>query len=138
MSGFQTGEELGIAYSDPKTGEYSITLPAGEAYGFLAQSKGFLSEAQNLDIKELETYQEIEQDLFLIPAKKGETVVLKNIFFAASSAELNSESKNELKRIFNFLRMNPTVKGARWGTYQQCVQRAGLCATFYRPGKVHR
>lgn len=104
------GKELGIAYSDPRTGEYSITLPAGETYGFLAKSNGYLSEAQNINLNDLETYQEIEQDLFLIPAKKGETVVLKNIFFAASSADLNSESKNELKRIFNFLRMNPTVK----------------------------
>ena len=104
------GEELGIAFSDPSTGEYSITLPAGEAYGFLAQSEGFLSEAENLDLKELEVYQEIEQDLFLIPAKKGQTVVLKNIFFPASSAELTPDSKNELKRIYNFLRMNPTVK----------------------------
>lgn len=93
----------GIANSDPRTGEYSITLPAGKEYGFLAKLKGFLSEAQNLDLTHIDEYQEIEQDLYLIPVEKGETLVLKNIFFEVSSARINQRSENELERIHDFL-----------------------------------
>ena len=42
--------------------------------------------------------------------KKGETVVLKNIFFEVSSAKLNKDSKNELKRILDFLNENKAAK----------------------------
>ena len=104
------GKELGIATSNPKTGEYTIILPAGEKYGFLAEAKGYMSENQNLDLTHIKEYKEISQDLLLIPMKKGESVVLNNIFFSPSKAVLTPDSKPELDRVSKFLNDNPTIK----------------------------
>jgi OmpA-OmpF porin, OOP family len=104
------GKEIGVANSNPKTGEYTIILPAGEKYGFLAQAQGYMSENQNIDLTKITAYEEISQDLLLVPIKKGGTVVLNNIFFSPSNAELTPDSKPELDRVVKFLNDNPTVK----------------------------
>lgn len=104
------GKEVGVATSNPKTGEYTIILPAGEKYGFLAQAAGYMSENQNIDLTEVKEYKEITQDLFLVPIRKGESVVLNNIFFSPSNAELTPDSKPELDRVYQFMLDNPTMK----------------------------
>lgn len=104
------GKEIGVANSNPKTGEYTIILPAGAKYGFLAQAAGYMSENQNIDLTEIKAYKEITQDLLLIPIRKGESVVLNNIFFSPSNAELFPESKSELDRVIKFMAENPTMK----------------------------
>ena len=104
------GKEVGIANSNPKTGEYTIILPAGEKYGFLAQAAGYMSENQNIDLTDVKEYKEITQDLFLVPIRKGESVVLNNIFFSPSNAELTPDSKPELDRVYQFMLDNPTMK----------------------------
>ncbi len=104
------GKELGIATSNPKTGEYTIILPAGEKYGFLAQAKGYMSENQNIDLTKIKEYKEISQDLLLVPIKKGESVVLNNIFFSPSNSKLTHDSKPELERVRKFLVDNATIK----------------------------
>ncbi len=104
------GKEIGIANSNPKTGEYTIILPAGAKYGFLAQAAGYMSENQNIDLTEIKEYKEISQDLLLVPIRKGQSVVLNNIFFSPSDAELKPDSKPELERVLTFLGENPTMK----------------------------
>ena len=104
------GKELGIATSNPKTGEYTIILPAGEKYGFLAQAKGYMSENQNIDLTKIKEYKEISQDLLLVPIKKGESVVLNNIFFSPSNSKLTHDSKPELESVRQFLVDNATIK----------------------------
>jgi outer membrane protein OmpA-like peptidoglycan-associated protein len=104
------GKEIGVANSNPKTGEYTIILPAGAKYGFLAQATGYMSENQNIDLTQITEYKEISQDLLLVPIRKGESVVLNNIFFSPSDAELKPDSKPELDRVLTFLQDNPTMK----------------------------
>jgi outer membrane protein OmpA-like peptidoglycan-associated protein len=104
------GKELGVATSNPKTGEYTIILPAGMKYGFMAQAAGYLGENQNIDLTQISAYKEITQDLLLVPMRKGESVVLNNIFFEPSNAELTSDSKPELDRIYRFMLENPSMK----------------------------
>jgi outer membrane protein OmpA-like peptidoglycan-associated protein len=104
------GKEIGVANSNPKTGEYTIILPAGAKYGFLAQAAGYMSENQNIDLTEIKEYKEISQDLLLVPIRVGESVVLNNIFFSPSDADLKSDSKPELERVLKFMQENPTMK----------------------------
>ncbi len=104
------GKEIGVANSNPKTGEYTIILPAGAKYGFLAQAAGYMSENQNIDLTQIKEYKEITQDLMLVPILKGESVVLNNIFFSPSDAELKPDSKPELERVLTVLKDNPTMK----------------------------
>lgn len=104
------GKEVGVANSNPRTGEYTIVLPAGEKYGFLAEAKDYMSENQNLDLTKVTEYKELTRDLLLVPIRAGESVVLNNIFFAPSSDKLTPDSKPELDRVVKFLVDNSTVK----------------------------
>lgn len=104
------GEEIGIARSQAVTGDYEIVLPSGEKYGYLAEAEGYLAISANIDLTELEEYKEIEQDLYLVPIEKEQTIVMNNVFFDFDKSELRSESFPELKRIITFLKDNPDVE----------------------------
>lgn len=103
-------KEMGVANSNPKTGEYTIILPAGAKYAFLAQATGYMSENQNIDLTQIKEYKEISQDLLLVPILKGESVVLNNIFFSPSESDLKPDSKPELDRVLTVMSENPTMK----------------------------
>jgi outer membrane protein OmpA-like peptidoglycan-associated protein len=101
--------EIGVASSDPKTGEYAIVLPAGTVYSFMGGLEGYYAVSDNLDVKKLSSYREITRDLLLTPIEVGATIRLNNIFFDFAKSELRSESFPELKRAVEFLRDNPGV-----------------------------
>jgi outer membrane protein OmpA-like peptidoglycan-associated protein len=102
--------ELGVATSDPTTGEYKIILPSGKKYSFIAQQKEFYPISENIDLKELITYHEFSKDLYLLPIEKGEVIRLNNIFFEFNKADLKSESFNELDRLYDILANNKEMK----------------------------
>jgi outer membrane protein OmpA-like peptidoglycan-associated protein len=104
------GKEVGIAQSDPKTGEYKIVLPYGIQYGFRAEAKNFLSENENIDLRGIKKYQEIKKDLFLIPLEIGESIVLKNVFFVQAQSILLETSYPELDRLYDLMKRNPNLE----------------------------
>ncbi len=104
------GTEAGIANSTPETGDYKITLPSGNNYGFRAEAKGFISVNDNIDLTGLEEYKEIRRDLELMPIRKGVNVRLNNIFFDYDKSALREESFPELNRVVEFLKENPKVE----------------------------
>ncbi len=104
------GVEAGLASSNPQTGDYKITLPAGLRYGFRAEAQGFISVNDNLDLSEITEYTEVERNLELVPIEKGEIVRLNNIFFDYDKAILKEESFPELNRVVKFLTENPTIE----------------------------
>ena len=108
-------KELGINDSDPKTGNYKLAFPVGSNYGYLAQAEGYISVTQNLDALNLEEGQVIEQDLYLMPIKKGNQVALNNIFFDYNKTELKKESFPELNRLAKMMKENPKMKIAIGG-----------------------
>jgi outer membrane protein OmpA-like peptidoglycan-associated protein len=105
-----SGKEIGIAHSNPTSGEYQITLPAGKKYGFLAKAEGFIAINENLDLTELNEYQELYRDLYLIPIEKGEKIKLNNLFFESGKSEILSESFSELNRIVKLMNDNPKMQ----------------------------
>jgi flagellar motor protein MotB len=104
------GKKLGVAESDPETGEYKMVLPKGKQYGFSAEAGGFLSVSENLDLSNLSSYKEIEKDLLLVPIQKGQTVRLNNIFFESGSAVLKPESFPELDRLAVILNIRKSME----------------------------
>jgi len=106
----ETGEEVGIARTNPITGEYKIVLPAGKKYGFMAIAEGHYSVTQNIDLSELNEYQEIEKDLKLAPIEVGAVFTINNIFFEFAKALLLPESFPELNRAVKFLFNNPGIE----------------------------
>lgn len=106
----QANVELGVANSDPLTGEYKIILPSGKNYSFLGQQKEFYPISENINLKDLSEYNEYTKDLFLMPIEKGQTIRLNNIFFEFNKADLMSESYNELDRLYDILKENKSLK----------------------------
>ncbi|NQY67300.1 MAG: OmpA family protein [Flavobacteriales bacterium] len=103
------GKEVGEALSNPATGEYQITLPYGDLYGFSAKVQGYMPMSDFIDLKEKGVYQEITRDLLLKPIEVGQKVELNNIFFESGKEALKEESFPELDRIISVMNTNPTM-----------------------------
>ncbi len=104
-----TGKEIGEARSKAKDGYYSIVLAAGEKYGFRATAKGFASISQNIDLTNLDDYEEITRNLHLVPLEKGQTVQLNNVFFEYDKTEINQETNLELDRLVKLMNEYPNM-----------------------------
>jgi OOP family OmpA-OmpF porin len=105
-----TGEEVGIASSNPNSGSFQIVLPSGNNYGYLAQKEGFVSVNSNIDLTNMPEYKEYQRDLYLTPIEEGQTVVINNIFFDFDKYELKKESFLELDRLVTLLKKSNTMK----------------------------
>ncbi len=103
------GTEAGKSASDNITGEYKIILPAGNKYGFLAKTNGYLSINEHIDLRNAGNYEEIKRDLYLVPIEKGQIVRMNNIFFEFGEYEILEDSYSELNRIAEFLRKNMNI-----------------------------
>jgi len=104
----ETEKELS-ATSDPVTGEYTIILPCGEKFEYMAEKAKYFPTSESIDLTTYTKYTEVEQDLFLAPLKVGENVVLKNILFKAGTDEFIEDSYSELTRLVQFMKDNATV-----------------------------
>jgi outer membrane protein OmpA-like peptidoglycan-associated protein len=94
------GEEAGVAYTNPQTGEYKIVLPYGSKYSVRAVAKDFIAVGRSVDLTEIKQYKEVTgQELKMVPIIVGETVALNNIFFQFGKATLTDDSFPELDRI---------------------------------------
>jgi outer membrane protein OmpA-like peptidoglycan-associated protein len=100
---------MGTARSEPVKGAYRIVLPAGDLYGFRAEAAGYYPVSDQLDTRQLDRYGEITRDLYLVPVRKDERIVLNNLFFDFGSSELRRESHAELDRLAQFLVERPSV-----------------------------
>jgi OOP family OmpA-OmpF porin len=104
------GEEAGVAYTDPKTGEYKIVLPYGSKYSVRAVAKDFIAVGRSVDLTEIKQYKEVTgQELKMVPIIVGETVALNNIFFQFGKAALTDDSFPELDRIAAELKERTTL-----------------------------
>ncbi|WBA41293.1 OmpA family protein [Hymenobacter canadensis] len=105
-----TGEEIGVAETNPVDGSYTIVLPSGIQYGYRAEAPNYLAEADNLDVTDRQKYSEVTQDLYLVPFAVGQTIKLNNIFFAQSKYYLRENSYPELLRLVRTLKEYPNVE----------------------------
>lgn len=110
------GKEVGIAQSNPETGEYEIHLPGGHLYGVRAESKDHISENQNLDLRNItKDGQVLNQDILLAPIEVAKVevdamITLNNIFFDFDKAILKPESFPELNRIVDLMNERKTME----------------------------
>jgi len=101
--------EVGIARSNPSTGEYKIILNYGHNYGMHAKAKGYISVNENLELAKDDGHKEIEKNLLLVPLQAGEIIKLNNVFFIQSKALLKPESYPELDRLAEIMDENPSM-----------------------------
>jgi OOP family OmpA-OmpF porin len=110
------GKEMGIAQSNPETGEYEIRLPGGELYGVRAEANGHISTNQNLDLRDFKTDGVVtHKDMSIEPIEIARiepkvTIVLNNIFFDLEKSNLRPESFPELNRLVELLNEQSSIK----------------------------
>jgi OmpA-OmpF porin, OOP family len=110
-----SGADVGIAESNPKTGEYDIKLPGGHLYGVRAEAKDHFSESQTLDLRDIKSDTQLKnQDFTLRPIQvvKIETdavVRLNTIYFDFAKATLKPESFPELERIVDVMNERSSI-----------------------------
>ena len=96
--------------NDGQSGKYILSLPAGKNYGIAVKSEGYLFHSENFDIPERAGFREYEKIIYLKKIKKGESIVLRNIFFDLNKYSLKPESKTELDRLIQLLDDNPELR----------------------------
>jgi outer membrane protein OmpA-like peptidoglycan-associated protein len=121
----ESEKELGKAYSHSKTGEYKIILPYGEHYGLNANLEGYLPLHENIDIVEKKPYQEIQVDLYLMPIRAGEHLVINNLFFAPGSPVIAMKSYPELRKVIAVLKKYQSMKITIAGHTDDAAGREG-------------
>jgi outer membrane protein OmpA-like peptidoglycan-associated protein len=105
-----TGKVVVEAFSNKTSGEFLVCLQANKNYALNVDQKGYLFYSENFEIKTESALKPLQLDVPLQPLTNGAKIVLKNIFFDVDKFELKEESKVELKKLIQFLTINPTVK----------------------------
>ncbi|ADR21887.1 hypothetical protein MATR_04800 [Marivirga tractuosa] len=106
----QDGVEVGKVETDPTTGEYEITLPAGQEYQYIAKVKGYLPISENVDLTNQKESKSFNNDMIMAPIKEKAEIVLNNVFFAFDSHELLGSSKSELNRMVEVMNDNSQIE----------------------------
>ena len=101
---YETQKTISESISDKKSGNFTTFLPDSGQFGLNIRRTGYLFYSAKI------AFQNDSLKVALQPIKKGEKIILNNIFFAFNSAELQPESEKEINEIFNFLQQNPLLK----------------------------
>lgn len=98
------------SFSDPATGEFLVTLPAGKEYALNVSKDGYLFYSENFALDESTILEPVKENIPLEPLEIGKKIVLKNIFFETDKYALKDKSKVELNKLIEFLNENPGLK----------------------------
>jgi len=91
-------------------GEFLMCLPLGSEYAFNISTEGYLFYSENFELKKKsEIVDPYILEIKLKKIKVGGSVILRNIFFNTGSYKLLSESKVELEKLIDFLKLNSTL-----------------------------
>ena len=109
------GKDMGLSQSEPKTGEYEIKLPTGFFYSIRAEAKDYISESQNVDLRNVPADMNKKRVDFrlrpieVVRIEKNALFTLNSIFFDFDKAVLKPESFPELERVVQLLNDKPSA-----------------------------
>lgn len=106
----ESGEKLATLSSDPKNGNFLLTLPAGKNYLYNVSRDGYLFYSENFSLKDHNPSEPYSLEVPLNKIQEGKSVILKNIFFETGKYDIKPESKLELNKLVDLLKMNPGMK----------------------------
>ena len=102
-------EERGVARAG-QDGTYSILLPSGHRYAYIAETEDFMGLERYINLNYTKEYSELKQDLFLTKIDTGKVILLPSVTFDQFGGTLLEESHAELKHIANIMVQNPFMK----------------------------
>ncbi len=99
-----------IMHSRADKGKYFVCLPVGSNYACNVNKTGYLFYSVNFNLSEQHSAEKpYHLDIPLTKIHVGNSVILKNIFFATDSYELLPESTSELQSILSFALNNTNL-----------------------------
>ncbi len=101
---------IGVYAPNKTTGKYTVILPEGRNYNIAVEAPMYAFYSKNIDIPQLDTYTEIEEEICLEAVSQGASITLRNIFFDFDKATLRRESEIELERLHKFLTDHPKIR----------------------------
>ncbi|GJM62428.1 MULTISPECIES: OmpA family protein [Persicobacter] len=121
--------EVGFTNSDPKTGEYEISLPTGAAYTYLVQAEGYASKVDSIDVLGDKEFREFSRIITLsalattpesgpavavapgteAPAVNMELLALE-VLFDFNADNVKAEYKDDLESLASLLKENTSIK----------------------------
>jgi Tol biopolymer transport system component len=107
----ERGQTIVESKSDVINGEFLAVLPTGTNYALNVNRKGYLFYSHHFAIDSVTgLFDPVILDIFLKPIEFGQSAILKNVFFAYDSYDLESISRIELNRLVEFLVDNPEIE----------------------------
>lgn len=105
-----TGKLATAAYSDPETGEFLVCLPIGVDHALNATAEGYLFFSRNYAFSEMSGNAPFQLQVELSKVASGQTIALRNIFFATASYALLPASTAELNNLLQLMKATPTMR----------------------------
>ncbi|MCK5846820.1 MAG: PD40 domain-containing protein [Bacteroidales bacterium] len=97
--------------SDARDGSFLVTIPNNAELGLYVSRKGYLDFSENFKVgKGHSSIKPFLKNVYLQKIDLNKKVILKNIFFASLSYELEPQSFIELEKINDFLALNSNVR----------------------------
>ncbi len=111
LSALESGQVIVQSSSDSISGEFIAVLPAGKNYALHVNHKNYLFYSHHFALDSVTGFFEpVILNIFLKPVECGQTVILKNVFFAIDSYRLEDISRVELNRLAKLLKDNPGLE----------------------------
>jgi len=93
-----------------ETGEYQAKFTEAKAYGVEVVAKDYLFFLDAVDMNLASTDEPFVRDFLLDKVEVGTKVVLENIYFETSKANLTAASYPQLNQVITFLENNETIR----------------------------
>ncbi len=106
----ESGEVAQQVSSDEVTGEYTVVLKEGSAYGMYVSAPDYLLHSFNFDYSQENNFDPQTLDVYLDPVIKGASIVLNNLFFDTGKYLLEEKSKTELQKLIGFMQQYPAIQ----------------------------
>jgi len=103
-----SGEQIGIARSNPVDGSYFIVLPSGRNYGYFVDHPSFFPASNSLDLRNAENMLDIQVNVDVVSYEEminlEKSVKINNLFFETAKYDIKQESNSELNRVAEILK----------------------------------
>jgi outer membrane protein OmpA-like peptidoglycan-associated protein len=106
----ESGEAIMELESHAGEGDYLVSLPTDRDYALNVSAQNYLFYSEHFAFRGQHSLSEpLRRDVPLDRVDVGGVVVLRNVFYATDSFELEAESRAELGRVYEFLTGNPSI-----------------------------
>ena len=106
----ETGNVYTSFFSNSATGNFLLSLPAGNNYGISVSADGYLFHSENFDLPKGDGFNSVSKDVKLKNIKVGSNIALRNVFFNTGKWEVKDDSYVELARLVLLLNDVPNLK----------------------------